>query len=239
METEHQGFFRMMKEIKTLLTPHTTDLKKIRVGGKWDGSYVIADLSPDVCFSYGSNDDIKFENGLFDVYETKSIVFDHTIDGITNKPDHITFHKEGLFTGIDLDRQTQEYTGQRALLKMDIEGSEWGVFAENLNLSKFQQVVCELHFFGVGYKYYPIITQGLQNIRKTHTPIHVHGTRWPINPWLDINFPVVLEVTFLNNTLVNSDVDMGKYPNDLDWDFDEEYKFPECSWWKTDFHRLI
>lgn len=146
METDHQGFFRMMKEIKTTLTPYTTSIRKHRIGGKWDGSYVIADIHPDVCFSYGSNDDIKFENGIFDVYQTPSVVFDHTIEGITNKPDHITFHKEGLFTALDLDRHTQNYTGQNALLEMDIEGSEWGVFAENLNLSKLSKLYANFTF---------------------------------------------------------------------------------------------
>ncbi len=239
METEHQGFFRMMKEIKTMLTPHTTNITKHRVGGKWDGSYVIADLTPDVCYSYGSNDDIKFENGLYDAYKTPSIVFDHTIEGITNKPEYITFHKKGLFTAEDLMIHTSDYKGQNALLKMDIEGSEWRVYAENPDLSKFKQIVCELHFFGIGYKYYPILVEALKNLTKHHTPIHVHGTRWPINPWLDINFPVVIEVTLLDKNLVNDEFDMGDFPNELDWDFDEEYKFPECSWWKSNFHRLI
>lgn len=228
----------MMKEIKSYITPHTTEFSKVRVGGKWDGSYVMADIKSDVCFSYGSNDDIKFENGLFERYQTPSFVFDHTIPGITNKPDHITFFKEGIFTASDLERQTNEYTGNSALLKMDIEGSEWQVLNESPDLSKFNQIVCELHFCGLGYTYYPGITNALKNLTEKHTPIHVHGTRWPINPWLDINFPVVIEVTLIRSELVG-DIDMGPYPNELDWDFDEDYKFPECSWWKNDYHRLI
>mgnify|MGYP006266592635 CR=1 FL=1 len=42
MAEQHKEFFRMMKEIKELLTPHVTSLSKIRIGGRRDGSYVIA-----------------------------------------------------------------------------------------------------------------------------------------------------------------------------------------------------
>jgi len=238
MSENHKQFFRMMKEIKTYLTPRIPVSPKIRIGEKWDGSYVVSDIKPDVCFSYGSNDDIKFEVGLFDTYNTPSLVFDHTIEGITNKPEYITFFKEGLFNAHDLKRQTSSYDGTNALLKMDIEGSEWGVFSQEPDLSKFQHIVCELHFFIGAYKWYDAIPKSLAHITNTHVPIHVHGTKWPVNPWIDLNFPKVLEVTFLRKGDATDEIDMGPYPNELDWDFDDPLRFPVCSWWKTGTHRL-
>jgi hypothetical protein len=240
MAEHHKEFFRMMKEIKELLTPRVTSTTpKIRIGGRRDGSYVIADVKPDMCFSYGSNDDITFETGLYEKYSVPSRVFDHTIQGITNKPEYIDFVKEGLFTPEDLSRQTRDYTGMNALLKMDIEGSEWGVFCRNPDLSKYKQIVCELHFFTGEYRYYHEITSGLKNLTLNHVPIHVHGTKWPINPWLDLNFPRVLEVTFLHKSLVSDEIDLnGEYPSEIDWDFEDPLKFPVCSWWKSGIHRL-
>src|SRR6056300_1357787 len=84
--------------LKKSIVPHKTNLPKVRVGKKGDGGYVICELGNtyDALYSYGSNDNITFEKSFHEKYGTTSYVYDHTIEGITDKPEYINFFKEGV-----------------------------------------------------------------------------------------------------------------------------------------------
>jgi hypothetical protein len=49
-----------MFDLKKQFVPYKSPFKKVRVGNEGDGGYVVADIPCDVCYSYGSNDEISF-----------------------------------------------------------------------------------------------------------------------------------------------------------------------------------
>ena len=235
MAAEHVAFFKWVNMLKEHLVPYKHNFKKIRVGGGADGGYVIADLPCDLCLSYGSNDEISFENGLFNRYGTKSVTFDHTINGITNCPDWIKFVKEGIAAGKTSDCDTLEahvksFSDSRMILKMDVEGAEWsslGVVSEE-TLRKFDQIVIEFHIFGHGNEY-----PALAALANNFHVIHMHANPNQLCPYVDIELPKVLEVTWVRKDLFD------RHEVDLDITFpdpvlDPVYalKFNEMRWWK-------
>ena len=139
----HQRYFNMMKDIKQIVVPFKTKLTKVRVGDTSDGAYVIAsDIDHKICYSYGVGDNnIQFEQGLYDLHGIVSYAYDHTIDGIKNKPDYINYKKEGIshVKTIDCDTilnhilQNGHDNERNMLLKIDVEGAEWPVLSSKLD----------------------------------------------------------------------------------------------------------
>jgi hypothetical protein len=241
----HDQFFTFMRDLKKEIVPHVTPFKKVRIGNEADGGYVIADIPCKVCYSYGSNDEISFENGLFDRYGTKSYTYDHTIDKITNKPDHIVFKKEGVYAFKTSDcnsieshliENEEECSGDRhILLKMDVEECEWSVLynCPDEILKKFSQIVVEFHFFGLHENMIGVF----KKLNKHFKIIHLHANPHQVCPFIDSEFPRVLEITFLRNDLFDGNfvVDMeSKFP---DPDLDPRYAipFPNMQWWKRPY----
>ncbi len=234
--SDSESFFTFMNILKKFIVPYKSPVQKIRIGNEADGGYVIADIPCEVCYSYGSNNDISFEEGMFKRYQTKSYTYDHTIDGITNKPDYITFKKEGVSHQATSNCNTIEShleencSGtERKLLKMDIEGCEWEVLY-NSDVTKFDQLIVEFHFFNLN----SIMIDVLRKLTTNFKIIHLNANPHQLCPFLDIEFPKVLEVTFLRNDLFFQ-IDMdSKFP---DPKLDPVYAipFPNLQWWKRPY----
>ena len=240
-------------DIKNLIKPYETNLPKKRIGEDEDGGYIISELPVryDAVYSYGSNDQTTFEREIYNLYGTESYVYDHTIDGITDKPDFIHFIKEGLrsdgFTwthnGIPLPKEPTDTienhikkNGHEDLknlfLQMDVEGSEWEALHDTPPhvLDQFAQIVIELH-----HRIRPdYIKKVYEKLNEHFVCTHIHGNNHDLNPWLDINFPRVIEATFVRKDLVShSKVDMGNFPVP-DLDLPNWKGMPDLTldWWK-------
>lgn len=236
----HELFFTFMRDLKKQIVPYVCNYKKIRIGNESDGGYIIADIPCDVCYSYGSNDEISFENDIFKKYGTRSYTYDHTINSITNKPEYITFKKEGVSSLKTLDCDTIEShlyenyddVSISKLLKLDVEFCEWEVLYQCNVLEKFQQIVIEFHFFQLSY----IMIDVFKKLNKNFKIIHIHANPHQLCPFIDSEFPRVLEVTFLRNDFFKEFViDMdSKFP---DYDLDPRYAipFPNMQWWKRPY----
>lgn len=236
----HEMFFNFMKDLKKQIIPYVCEFKKIRIGNESDGGYIIADIPCDICYSYGSNDEISFENGLFEKYKTKSYTYDHTINGITNNPEHIVFKKEGVSWLKTLDCDTIEshliennhMNKESKLLKLDVEFCEWDVLYHSNVLEQFDQIVVEFHFFQLFDKMIDVF----KKLNKNFKIIHIHANPHQLCPFIDSEFPRVLEVTFLkNNFFKEFVVDMeSKFP---DPELDPKYAipFPNMQWWKRPY----
>ncbi len=232
------NFFVFMRDLKRLFVPYKSPYKKVKIcEGKGDG-YVIADIPCDYCYSYGSNDDIAFEKGLYKRYKTHSFTYDHTIEKITDKPDYITFKREGVSHEKTEDCNTIEShfeendipEGKSLLLKMDVESAEWSVLATCNVLHKFQQIVIELHF----YKIDGILLKILERLLLNFRIIHMHANHYLTNPYIDIEFPRVIEVTLLRNDLFDGNFQIDTDSTFPDPELDPVYPipFPELRWWK-------
>jgi hypothetical protein len=118
-----------------------------------------------VAYSFGISDDISFDLAV-DAAGCTVRAFDHTIEGLPSTTDrtithNIDYHHFGLGTSSDESPDLKSLSqimldnkdASIDYLKMDIEGSEWGILAELLQdpydsspLSKVEQICMEIHF---------------------------------------------------------------------------------------------
>eukprot|EP01135_Chromosphaera_perkinsii_P009484 Nk52_evm27s1763 gene=Nk52_evmTU27s1763 len=157
--------------------PEMSCLEEIRLGriadgGKWlcDPDRLIGDIKENcLIYSLGSNNEYEFEMHVHHLYPQCEIhTFDHTVANPT-PPDFVGNHKwgvgatDGPFTAegqpIDGNVYTFEtlqrvlgHTGRRmAVLKMDVEGAEYGMFDKyfvdgpNAPVLNFDQILIETH----------------------------------------------------------------------------------------------
>ena len=237
------AFFPILKDIKKLIVPYKSPYKKIGMFGQGDG-YVIADIPFDICYSYGSNDDIAFENAIYEKYKAHSYTYDHTIQKITNKPFYINFKREGISHLKTKDCNTlashlseNGHNDNNMLLKMDVEGWEWNVITgDNGSLQKFKQIEIELHF---NEEILEICLKCIRKLTENFKIIHMHPNHYPINPFLDIEFPRVIELTLLRNDQFTTEPEIdyeSEFPGTLD--IPHAIPFPRLQWWKRQYDAL-
>lgn len=236
-------YLRIVRDIKKIVVPYKSPFPKIRMGSLDSGDgYVIADIPYSICYSYGSNDEITFENAIHEKYDTESFTYDHTIEKITGNPAYIKFKREGISytktddcnTLLSHIMENGHENNNHMLLKIDVEGHEWPVIAhdEGIIPRHFSQVVIELHFVPSQVAMCHACISKLLTFYKI---IHMHPNHYPIIPYLDIEFPLVLEMTLLRNDLFDRKCEIdfdSKFPGPLDRIF--EIPFPELKWWKRD-----
>ena len=161
----------------------------VRVGRDNDGGYIMLDDLPGgIAYSFGISGDVSWDKAMasrgYDVY-----MYDHTIDGLPEKNPRFHWSKLGIGDGSGKDdklKTLEEYItrngheGQRdMILKMDVEGAEWG-FLESVKpeiLAQFSQMSFE--FQGMNKAdicgKIPVL---LRKINETHKLVHLHGQNW-------------------------------------------------------------
>jgi|TARA_R110000851_G_scaffold99135_1_gene214077 hypothetical protein len=234
MQTEQalyeKKFIETCSLLKGLIVPHKTNLSKVRVGRRGDGGYVICKLDDDTydaLYSYGSDDNITFEKSFYEKYETPSYVYDHTIDGITDKPDYINFFKEGVAstTSEQLDTIDNHITknghvdSKKLIAQIDVEGAEWFLFNDNFKyLENFSQLIIEFHIFKDITLYEEVIKRTFKILNEKFTCVHIHGNNSLLSPWIDANFPRAFEVTYVRKDMItSSEIEPKPFPDpDLD-----------------------
>ena len=161
----------------------------IRVGREYDGGYIMLDDLPGgIAYSFGISDDVSWDKDMasrgYDVF-----MYDHTIDGLPEENARFHWSKLGIADGVSLDERLKtleelismnHHENERdMILKMDVEGAEWG-FLESVKpetLAQFSQILFEFHGMnktGICGKIPGII----QKISQTHKLIHLHGQNW-------------------------------------------------------------
>jgi len=217
-----KNYLRVCEKLKKYVVPYKTNLKKIRIGDNSDGGYVVSELPGyDALYSYGSNDQTGFERHFHDIYKKDCYVYDHTIDGITDKPDYIHFFKEGVsdtkthvMDTIDHHIEKNGHTESKNLMgQIDIEGHEWTLFDDFKYIDNFSQLVIEFHLFFDITRFEHIIDNVFKKLNEKFTCVHVHGTNTPLQPWIDGNFPRVFECSFVRNDLIDTkEIEPGVFP---------------------------
>lgn len=198
-------------ETLIMLSPQDCGWELIRVGGINDGGYFIPNdiKNISVCFSAGVGGDTTFENQL-ESYGIRSYLLDRIEGhpkilganqlflpkwlGLKTEADFVTLSDWVL--GSSLDKS------EAAMLKMDIEGSEWGCLqvSNRDTIERFQIIVIEFHSMDLMLEpkiFYEIYRPILKKMTDIFDVIYVHpnnccGT-WQVR---EAKFPCVLEVTF-------------------------------------------
>ncbi|MCI6284977.1 FkbM family methyltransferase [Selenomonas sp.] len=183
----------------------------VRIGKESDGGYVMLDdfAGRKIAYSFGICDDVSWDKEMakrgMDVY-----MYDHTIDGLPEDDERFHWQKIGI-TGT-YDEQTPQLKTLDMLLhenghddtygmilKIDVEGAEWGVLetVSEETLKHFSQIVIEFHDMT-----HEPLDQGklrsLQKIGACWQLVHVHGNNCMHSIMSHgIVLPDVMECTFV------------------------------------------
>ena len=158
--------------------------KKVRIGKKGDGGYVLLNDFDNIkiAYSFGICDDVSFDKELadknIDVY-----MYDHTIKNLPyqNPKFHwkkigLTGHKkknDNMETLKELLIENGHIKEKNMILKIDIERSEWSVFNEVSTgiLKQFKYIVIEFHFNNTFASEYIKV---FRKLNKNHQIFHLH-----------------------------------------------------------------
>lgn len=180
-----------IRKMLSLLKPmDISGISFVRKGRDFDGGYTMLDyqLGNAICYSMGISDDVSWDLDMAalgcQVYQ-----YDHTIDKFPS--DHANFHsykigicsqptnEANLRTVEEIIDINQHQNVNSIILKMDIEGAEWPVFAEMKQsiIEKFSQIIVEIHGLEHSHNTYHLRRNlnVLEKINKTHQIIHVHA----------------------------------------------------------------
>ena len=214
-----------------LLTPRrATAHRKVRLGGRSDGGYVMLDdfdrLRTALSLGVGPNvdwDAAVAERGI------AVHMFDHTVGGPPRRHRHFNFHRtrvdaaatdgaENLASLLDRYGSPDPHA---TLLKVDIEGSEWGLFAEaeDATLSRFPQILCEFHAVGEVQSdgHYRLMMRALSRLRRHFDVVHLHGNNFGGRVFAgEQAIPQFLEVTFVHRDLYPCEDAAEEFPSSID-----------------------
>ena len=199
---------------KYLVPYETLTFKKIRLGTKGDGGYVVVDNNLDGytgLMSLGIDKDISFDIDFHEISGGKVHQYDGTIDGPPSLIDGSRFFKKMVY-GAD-DFTDEDDLGERRFLKMDIEGAEWNLLP-TMDLTKYEQIAIEIHG-----KWFKNSFEPLKHLTEHHNIVHVHGNSCELMPmyyqtqrdmisWI----PASLELTLLRKDIGDFGPNTTTYP---------------------------
>lgn len=191
------------------LKVYTNSWGKKRIGNvHGDGGYVVVDIPDaryDILLSGGIDRDISFEVEFVNLYNTKCVAFDHTINNLPWESQNITWVKKAIsHTNTENSTNLIEYIEQynNIFLKMDVEGGEYDLFSvlPETCMQKIDQIVVEYH--------YPWGNQHMMNIiekvNNTHTILHAHANNCcNLVEYGGVIVPQVFELTYVRKSLLN------------------------------------
>lgn len=204
---------REILQTLSLLEPKKAEeFSKMRVGRDNDGGYVMLDdfarISKALSLGIAEDDswDLEMVSRGMRVHQ-----YDHSIPCGPTQHEHLTFHRlmirgKSVAGSTTLEEALQRLSSdpnEGIVLKMDIEGGEWGVFAniQSNSLRRFSQIVCEFHSLHLIDKpaNHALFRRALSNLNTSHQCIHVHANNHAeICNIGDIPIPQVIEVTYAN-----------------------------------------
>ena len=214
-------YYREIHELLHIAKVKGTELA--RLGRDNDGGYIMLDdfdHDDKIAYSFGICDDVSWDKDIasrgYDVF-----MYDHTIDGLPEDNPHFHWSKLGIADGSTQDdrlktldeliAQNHHEDKRSMILKIDVEGAEWG-FIENTStetLSRFSQILIEFHGIHAP-KYTHRIPAALRKLNQTHKPVHVHGQ--------NIGHYVSLGAQTFCNQIEVSYIRRDKYELDEDYD---------------------
>ena len=208
---------------KILSIKEVLGYKKIRIGDKKDGGYILLDDLKDIKYGYsfGIAREISFDKGLaaknIDVF-----MYDPTINKLPFENSKFHWKKIGLIgrninknnmkTLPELIDENGHSKEKNMILKIDIDSDEWDVFQylPIKNYRQFKYIVGEFHFINSNnIQYYNI----LKKILLTHQIFHIHcnnfGKIIKLNGYIICN---AIEISFIQKEGYEFTEDNSFYP---------------------------
>lgn len=170
------------------LQPKIIDKEFIRIGGKYDGGYVMVNdfNKNDYLIGMGVGGDIEFEKMLLPQIAGADL-YDGEFEDLSSYLSNYRFFTE--MVGVEKNQTNLHECVNRVdpqydlILKMDIEESEWKLIdsiTDNI-LDRFKQIVIEFHLCRrfllpdrFNYAEYQRALRVFNKINETHYPVHAH-----------------------------------------------------------------
>lgn len=223
---------RRCRRAAECIRPFDAGCDLVRVGGVADGAYVMADdFVASAAISIGVGHDVSWD---IDVAARGVPVhmFDPTVQRPPSTVPSGTFNRVGIGTaeqaqrsGLDLKplemlaATVDASDTAELILKIDVEGAEWEALDAAESLTRYRQIVLELHDLdqlaesSCGDR----IVRVLERMQQTHVSIHVHANNdAPLAHFDTYWLPSVLEVSFLRRDLATRIAPATSMREDLD-----------------------
>jgi hypothetical protein len=237
---------KMVFETLQLLIPFDLPReRKVRIGQSGDGSYVLVDRlnQNQPVMSFGVGPSVQFEAHLASLGH-EVLLFDHTVEKLPEVHQRFRWFREGV-EGRSVPQQNlftlEEHLTKLpkdhniAVLKMDVEGSEWNVFSETSAevLRRFEQITFELHDLSriEQPEFNTMARRLLSKLNSIFTLCHVHANNFSRVRVLADCFPITdaLELTYIRSDLVSRASSRTIYPTELDRP--NFHQFPDLMLW--------
>ena len=216
---------------------------KKRIGRDFDGGYVMLDdfAGVEATYSFGIAQETSWDCGIADL-GIDVFQYDHTIEALPEENPRFHWLRCGIgarpdpalpLTTIADALASNGHSGARDLiLKCDIEGAEWEVFAaaDPACLVRFRQIVVELHWLQriVEPERCKLMMEAVGALTAHHQVVHVHGNNFaPIAIIGGIPVPSVLELTVVRKA--------GKTFVETNESFPTPLDMPNYQW-LSDYH---
>lgn len=219
-----------VRNLLVKLRPQKTGYELLRVGGDFDGGYLLPDdiAGISAVFSPGVGAESSFES-FFANAGAKIFMADPTVDQpVISHP--LFYFEKKFISGTDtsesysLNGWIKKYAAESddLILQMDIEGAEYSAFLSctNETLEKFRVIVCEFHNFEMVFSQFgfDIINEIIERLTQKFIVAHIHpNNTQPVYEVGNLVVPTVFEVTLLRRDRVNGDfgsVDKIHHPLD-------------------------
>ncbi len=226
------------------LRPIKTDRNLIRLGPKGDGGYLVPDDLEGItaCFSPGVSSVSGFEKDCAE-RGIKAFLADKSVDGPVEH--HELFHFTKKFIGAISNDEFMTLddwvvtslpdTASDLLLQIDIEGYEYEVFLSTSDalMRRFRIVVAEFHNLEQVWNkpYFDLVRRAFEKVLQHHSCVHIHPNNCCGSVKKDgLEFPSVMEFTFLRNDRIRMTAPRKDFPHPLDSDntANASMPLPEC-----------
>jgi hypothetical protein len=225
-------FYVHYKKVTELLVPNLFRIEKIKLGREGDGTYILPSgliNNDNVLLSLGIADDISFEEDFIKIYpNTTVLAFDPSIPQLPGHNEKIIFHCKGV-AGRDFPKRNlitfdsiirENKIEKQIIIKMDIEGWEWGIF-DKLNFDDYNipVIVIEFHMMTLNTKaewilfpyYFWRRLTILKKILRNYYVFHLHANNHGYTYFKCFTFPWLFEMTLIKKELffdeIKKDID--------------------------------
>jgi hypothetical protein len=202
-----------------------------RIGPNYDGGYVLyKDISKvNKIVSIGIAEDTSFEEDFnLEINNVEFFLFDHTVVPKRKLPENFNFFALGLgkyneypYVNLEFIVDSHLKFGDRAILKIDIEGSEYLALGETdvALFSAFDQILIELHGLCEETLSSELFRNLLIKLRTNHHLVHVHGNN---NDGYTLVkgacIPKTLELTYVNKQFdLQESKGSAIFPREMDY----------------------
>ena len=219
----------VLKGFMASVHPVVTNHELIRVGGDFDGGYLVPDDLNDIkfCFSPGVSEVADFELSLAH-RGIKCFLADYSVEAPPVQHPLFAFEKKYLgpvndAVFVTLERWLEHVPASESelILQMDIEGAEYGVILEasEATLSRFRILVIEFHDLQgltdrLGFE---LINLTFRKLLRQFDVVHIHpnNCRPPVT-FGEFQIPPVMEFSFLRKDRAASTRPASTFPHPLD-----------------------